>query len=85
MARSRYDWTREELAELLAGEPRYRVDQVWQGLYEHGTDPAEWSNVPKALRARVAEELPTALTMATESVSDDGETVKWLWTLADGH
>ena len=21
-------------AELLAGEPRYRVDQVWQGLYE---------------------------------------------------
>ena len=85
MARSRYDWTREELAELLAGEPRYRVDQVWQGLYEHGTDPAEWSSVPKALRARVAEELPTALTMATESVSDDGETVKWLWTLADGH
>ena len=25
--------SRDELAELLAGEPRYRVDQVWQGLY----------------------------------------------------
>src|ERR1700712_5782498 len=84
MARSRYDWTRDELTELLAGEPRYRVDQVWDGLYQHGTEPDQWSNVPKALRARVAEQLTPALTMATESVSDDGETVKWLWTLANG-
>jgi len=82
--RSRFDWTREDLAELFEGEPRYRVDQVWQGLYEHGTEPDEWSNVPKALRARAAEALPAALTLATESVSDDGATVKWLWNLADG-
>ena len=26
--------TATQLAALLAGEPRYRVDQVWQGLYE---------------------------------------------------
>ncbi|MEO6629540.1 MAG: 23S rRNA (adenine(2503)-C(2))-methyltransferase RlmN [Aquihabitans sp.] len=84
LPRSRYDWTRAELAGLLEGEPRYRVDQVWQGLYNHGTDPGEWSNLPKALRARATEALPSALTLATESVSDDGETVKWLWTLADG-
>ena len=28
--------------------------------------------------------LPAALDLAAESVSDDGDTVKWLWTLADG-
>ncbi|WP_421119492.1 23S rRNA (adenine(2503)-C(2))-methyltransferase RlmN [Aquihabitans daechungensis] len=85
LPRTRYDWTRDELAELLVGQPRYRVDQVWQGLYEHGTEPEAWSNVPKAVRAAVVEHLPTALETAAESVSDDGETVKWLWTLADGH
>lgn len=82
--RTRYDWSRAELAELLDGEPRYRVDQVWEGLHAHGTEPEAWSNLPKALRARVAEALPPALVPAAESISDDGETVKWLWTLGDG-
>jgi 23S rRNA (adenine2503-C2)-methyltransferase len=84
LPRSRYDWTRAELGDLLGGEPRYRVDQVWQGLYQRGSEPAAWTNVPMALRTRVAEALPPALAPATESVSNDGETVKWLWTLADG-
>lgn len=84
LPRSRYDWTRAEIADLLDGAPRYRVDQVWQGLHEHGSEPQDWSNVPKAMRARLAEEMPSGLTMAEESVSDDGLTVKWLWTLADG-
>ncbi len=85
LPRSRYDWTRDQLGELLADHPRYRVDQVWQGLHEHGTDPEAWSNLPKALRATVADALPPALAPAAESVSDDGDTVKWLWELADGH
>ncbi len=85
LARSRYDWSRRELGELLADEPRYRVDQVWSGLHQHGTEPEAWSNLPKALRARLADHLTPALTQAAESVSDDGQTVKWLWTLADGH
>jgi 23S rRNA (adenine2503-C2)-methyltransferase len=85
LPRSRYDWTRDDLAELLDGQPRYRVDQIWDGLYTQGTEPEQWTNVPKALRAQVVEHLPLALTTAAESVSDDGETVKWLWTLADGH
>lgn len=79
-----YDPTREELAELLQGEPRYRVDQVWRGLYEQHSTPSELSNLPKSLRARLAEELPLALEPVAESVSDDGLTVKWLWALADG-
>ena len=53
---TRYDVTRDELAEVLDGTPRYRVDQVWQGLYEHCTEPSEWTNVPKAMRADLAGE-----------------------------
>ncbi|MFN8019748.1 MAG: 23S rRNA (adenine(2503)-C(2))-methyltransferase RlmN, partial [Acidimicrobiales bacterium] len=75
---------RDELAELLADQPRYRIDQVWEGLHDHGTDPEEWTNLPKALRARLADLLVPALAPAAESRSDDGETVKWLWTLHDG-
>ena len=81
----RYDPSREELAQLLAGEPGYRVDQVWTGIHERGPEIEELSNVPKALRARLAEELPLGLVPEHESVSDDGETVKWLWRLHDGH
>ncbi len=81
----RYDPTRTELAELLADEPGYRVDQVWSGIHQRGAEIEDLSNVPKALRARLAEELPLGLTPEHESVSDDGETVKWLWRLHDGH
>ncbi|HEX2576726.1 MAG TPA: 23S rRNA (adenine(2503)-C(2))-methyltransferase RlmN [Aquihabitans sp.] len=83
-ARSRYDWTVDELSDLLADQPRYRVDQVWQGLHQHGTEPSAWTTLPKGLRAQLAEALPPALELAAESTSDDGRTVKWLWTLADG-
>jgi len=81
---TRYHPDRDELAELLAGEPRYRVDQVWQGLYQQLAGPEEITNLPKALRGRLASELPAALEPAAESVSDDGDTVKWLWRLGDG-
>ena len=84
LPRSRYDWTRAEIADLLAGQPRYRVDQVWEGLHQHGTEPSEWSNLPKAARATLTDALVPALTPLTESVSHDGQTVKWLWGLADG-
>ena len=82
--RSRYDWDRAALGDLLADQPRYRVDQVWQGLHEQGTDPEDWSNLPRALRTRLTDVLPAALTPAHESATDDGETIKWLWRLEDG-
>lgn len=81
---TRYDPTRDALAELLDGEPRYRLDQVWTGLYEQLASPEDLTTLPKALRARLADALPLALEPVTESVSDDGQTVKWLWSLADG-
>jgi 23S rRNA (adenine2503-C2)-methyltransferase len=79
-----YDATREQLSELLAGEPRYRVDQLWSGLYEQLAPPADLTNLPKALRSRVESELPSALTLVTESVSDAGDTAKLLWELDGG-
>ena len=81
---SRYDLDRDALGARLEGEPGYRVDQLWQGLYEQAAPIEELTTLPKALRARLATELPTALTPVAESVSDDGDTVKWLWALADG-
>ena len=80
-----YQPTRDEFAELLQGEPRYRLDQVWDGLYQQLAAPAEISNVPKALRLRLDAALPTALTPVVRRVSDDGDTVKYLWQLRDGH
>ena len=81
---TRYDATRDDIADLLGGAPRYRVDQVWEGLYQHCTEPADWTNLPKALRADLDERLPPALRTVTESVSDQGDTVKFLWELAGG-
>ncbi|MET0729147.1 MAG: 23S rRNA (adenine(2503)-C(2))-methyltransferase RlmN [Acidimicrobiales bacterium] len=60
------------------------MDQVWSGLYEHLSAPDELTNLPKALRAELAERLPLALDVVAESTSDGGETVKWLFALADG-
>ena len=81
---TRYDVTREELDALLSGHPRYRVDQVWSGLYEHLAAPDELTNLPKSLRAELDAALPVALEVVSESTSDAGETVKWLWGLPDG-
>ncbi len=81
---SRYDADRAEVAAILAGEPRYRVDQVWHGLYEELADPGELTSLPAALRTRLGSALPAALQPVAEQTSDGGETVKWLWALEDG-
>ena len=79
-----YDLDRAALGELLADQPRYRVDQVWRGLYEQAVPVGSMTSVPKTVRARLAESAPDALTPVTESVSRDGATVKWLWELDGG-
>jgi 23S rRNA (adenine2503-C2)-methyltransferase len=84
VAATRYDATRAHLSEVLAGEPRYRIDQVWAGLYQQLAAPEELTALPKGLRAELETRLPLALEVVTESTSDAGETVKWLWQLHDG-
>jgi 23S rRNA (adenine2503-C2)-methyltransferase len=81
---TRFDVTREQLTELLTGQPRYRVDQVWAGLYERLETPSELTNLPKALRAQLEEVLPESLTLVTEQISDRGDTAKFLWELRGG-
>ena len=81
---TRYGATRDVLAELLAGEPRYRVDQVWEGLYVGLRSPDEMTNLPLRLRDDVGRLLPTELTPIAETVSDDGNTVKFLSALDGG-
>jgi len=84
-AQSRYDLDRDAFAKVLAGEPAYRVEQVWDGLYRQGRELDQLTNVPKTLRHRLVSILPTALTEVTRTTADDGQTIKWLWDLRDGH
>jgi 23S rRNA (adenine2503-C2)-methyltransferase len=81
---NRYDATRDDVAAVLSGEPKFRVDQVWKGFYEQLAEPGEITALPKAVRARLDSELPAALTTIVERVNDDGDTVKYLWELHDG-
>jgi 23S rRNA (adenine2503-C2)-methyltransferase len=81
---SRCDVDRDALARLLSGEPRYRVDQVWDGLYRQLASPGELTALPRALRARLDDQLPAALSGVTESIDRSGETVKWLFGLEGG-
>src|SRR3954454_21328628 len=83
---SRFDLSPDDLSALLDGEPAFRARQVWEGLYRHGSGPAELTTLPVGLRTRLAAEpaLQPALSPVAESIADDGGTVKWLWELADG-
>jgi 23S rRNA (adenine2503-C2)-methyltransferase len=81
-ATTRYAATHDDLAAVLAGEPRYRVEQVWHGLYARLAAPQEMTNLPVRLRRALDAALPAALTLRAESMSDRGDTVKFLWELA---
>jgi 23S rRNA (adenine2503-C2)-methyltransferase len=81
---TRYDATRDDLATLLGDEPAFRARQVWDGLHRRIVSPADMTDLPGTLRHRLEEALPSALEAVDESVSDGGDTVKWLWRLADG-
>jgi 23S rRNA (adenine2503-C2)-methyltransferase len=81
---SAYDVSKEELATLLDGEPRYRVDQVWHGLWVEAQPVGEITTIPKALRARLDELFPSSLEVANDVQSDLGATRKWVFRLHDG-
>jgi 23S rRNA (adenine2503-C2)-methyltransferase len=81
---SRYDLDAHDLTGSLPDEPRYRIDQIWDGLYRRLTPLEEISNLPAALRQSLSETMPLALREVTRSVSDGGDTTKWLWALDDG-
>lgn len=81
---SAYDVSKEELASLLEGEPRYRVDQVWHGLWVDAQRVDEITTIPKVLRARLGELFPPSIEVANDVQSDLGATRKWVFRLHDG-
>src|SRR3546814_13594064 len=74
-----YDLSREQLTERLAGQPRYRVDQAWSGLYEQLTDLSDLPTLPNALRAELSRSLPVHLPVVAAPPSETGETGQWRW------
>jgi 23S rRNA (adenine2503-C2)-methyltransferase len=78
----RFDLTFPDVAAVVDGEPAYRVRQVWAALHA-GREPEEMTELPAALRARLADRLTPGLRLEQESVSDRGDTTKWLWRLGD--
>ncbi len=86
--RSIFDVGREELRQLLAdwGEPGYRADQVFTGLYGHlVTQPDELTTLPRELRLRLADAFSFhQLELTAQQQSADGETEKSLLTSHDG-
>jgi 23S rRNA (adenine2503-C2)-methyltransferase len=69
---------------VLDGEPAFRVDQVWRGLYDQLAGPEELTALPRVLRARLAGALPPALSASVTREADGGQTRKHLWRLHDG-
>lgn len=78
----------EELEALLTelGEPKFRAGQVFDWLSRDVGDFEEMTNLPKTLRAKLAERCslyaPVPLRKQVSAV--DG-TIKYLWELADGN
>ena len=68
------------------GQRAYRARQLSSHYFEGlRTDPAEWTDLPPALREQLATKfLPTLLNPVKTSLADAGTTVKTLWRLHDG-
>ncbi|MBW4076961.1 MAG: 23S rRNA (adenine(2503)-C(2))-methyltransferase RlmN [Acidobacteria bacterium] len=81
---SAYEHTKDELSELLGDEPRYRVDQVWHGLWVENQDISEITTVPKSLRAQLGARFSSGLEVVNDVQSDHGSTRKWVFRLHDG-
>ena len=80
--------TLAELADLLKtmGQPAFRAKQVFTWLHRGIRSFDEMTDLPKTLRAALAEEYPlyTPQAVRRQESARDG-TVKYLWRLSDGN
>ncbi len=77
----------EELQEQFAAwdEPAYRVTQVLDWLYQHrATKWDEMSNLPRALRQKLAEQYTLEVLELVRKQGSRDTTQKFLWKLKDG-
>jgi 23S rRNA (adenine2503-C2)-methyltransferase len=73
------------LEQELQDEPAYRIRQVWEWAARGAAGYEEMTNLPAALRARLAERVPfSTLAVEHEARAKDG-TVKALFRTRDGH
>ena len=82
-----YDLEYTQLEELLLGwgEPGYRAQQIWRGLYQHlWNQPNQFTQLPLQLRSRLEKEFSFSHLQPVQAVaSSDGETRKTLFELPD--
>ena len=73
-------------AVVAAGLPKFRADQVSNHWYARLVDdPQQWTDIPAALRAPLAQSLcPPLLNNVRDITCDGGLTVKSVWRLHDG-
>lgn len=78
------EMTLDEVAKLLSdlGEPRYRAKQVYAWLVR-GVLPAEMTNLPKALREKLAALPYGAVSIFQKRLSERDGTAKFLFSLED--
>ena len=83
-----YDFDFPELSARVKswGVPKYRAQQVWDGLYKNlWLSPDEFTNLPKDLRAKMGDLLEfNVLKPIDYQESKDGDTRKTLFELHDG-
>ena len=83
-----FDLSPEKLREIIssAGEPSFRVDQIWKALYVNLVEnPEQISTLSKTLRSRLSADLSFShLDLVTRLSSKDGTTIKTLFRLPDG-
>ena len=80
--------TAAEVTETLRamGEPAFRGKQVFTWLHRGAASYDDMTNLPKALRERLAEECPfTVPQVARKQTSARDGTIKYLWRLGDGN
>ncbi|MGC0773091.1 MAG: 23S rRNA (adenine(2503)-C(2))-methyltransferase RlmN [Candidatus Acidiferrum sp.] len=79
--------SREELREVCAaiGEPAYRGGQIYHALYaERKLDFAQMTNLPAALRERMAKETTITLPIVKQRFASSDGSVRYLFELGTG-
>ncbi|NNN22076.1 MAG: 23S rRNA (adenine(2503)-C(2))-methyltransferase RlmN [Acidimicrobiales bacterium] len=81
-----YDLSREDIANALTGEPKYRQDQIWHSIYSTSLGIENVSTLPKALRSKLLEDsrFNTQLEEIERWQTDRGRTIKFLYATRDG-
>ncbi|HEV1284303.1 MAG TPA: 23S rRNA (adenine(2503)-C(2))-methyltransferase RlmN [Bryobacteraceae bacterium] len=70
---------------LGTAEPAFRARQIYEAVYRRRVmDPADISNLPKALRARLGSDLPLGLPAVERRFESSDGTRRYLLRLADG-